>query len=695
MTLNTLSPPAPALVDSAPPTHLPELQLNKILAVDDTPLNIRLLELMFKDSEYELLTAVDGEEGLAMLQAEWPFLIISDIQMPRLDGYEFCAAIKNDPQMQRAAVILVTAHDQSVESVSRGLGLGADEFIFRPFKKEELLARVEAVARMKRAELAAQQQTRMVAQHNAHLTLLNELALATTSSLDLNAILDEARRQLAELLQAEASVIVLCHPETDQLAVHLTIAGGKTLSLAHPYIFERPLEAVEIQLLVPDVIEQLLNTQASAGQLSMPPSTICVPMINQKLVIGAVGVVNSPQSETLNSDWSLLNSAGSIITIAVENARLFAQVQDFNRELEDMVAQRTHELAREKRKLEAILTSMGDAVLVLDADQRLLTLNTCAQYMFNLSAEAALGLRLDDASLNGPIWTGVRNLLQQPDEHPSLSFNVSDESQSDGVLSLQANAATVELQSGEVIGTVVVLGDVTEITAVERMKARFMAGVTHELKTPLAVIGLHTKNLATYHDRLPKPKRAQLLTAVQDQVKLLEQLIGDILDLSRLDSGLINMKKQPTDLTKLMDRVVQDLQQLADSKKQRLHWRPGPGLTLNIDPDQMNRVCTNLVSNAIKYTPDGGQIWVTVAPVVQESRQVAQIQVRDTGIGIPPDEQKRIFDRFYRVDTSHTIPGTGLGLAIVKEIVAAHQGTIDVESQPEQGSTFTVQLELN
>ena len=278
-------------------------------------------------------------------------------------------------------------------------------------------------------------------------------------------------------------------------------------------------------------------------------------------------------------------------------------------------------------------------------------------------------------------------------EMSRMTIDVAEAGRSETLTTIQLSAAKVQTQEGVLFGTVLIFSDVTALTKVERMKARFMSGVTHELKTPVAVIRLHAENLARYHARLPEQKRNELLQAIQSQTILLEGLVEEILALSRLDAGEVEARREQIDLTPLTTEVVAKLRPLAEEKRIDLCWlEPTCSVSLQADPEQINRVIANLLSNAIKYTPADGTVEVEVGQESVAGRWLARLRVKDTGIGIAPAEQPRIFDRFYRVDGSHTIPGTGLGLSLVKEIVTAHGGEIRFESQPQQGSTFEVLL---
>jgi len=524
---------SPASLNTEPRAGMANLDLKRILVVDDHEMNRLYMQALFRDSEYTISVAADGEEGLAKARAELPFLILADVQMPHIDGFELCRQLKADERTKGAAVIFITAHHRSSQKVSEGLDIGADDYIFRPFERGELMSRVRAVARLKQAE-------------------------------------EEARRQ-AEMVE-----------------------------------------------------------------------------------------------------------------------RLYQEVQTLNRHLEQKVAERTRELAEEKETTEAILASLADGLLVLDADNRILTANAVAESMLDFRLGQAQGQAIGEERLTNSLWRCINDLVSGDEFTACASVDVPDPTQLGGVLSIQALAARVRDDSGNTIGTVIALRDITGITEVERMKARFMAGVTHELKTPLSIIQLHTNNLQAYHGRLPEEKRDEFLSAIQSQVQLLEHLVEDVLELSYLDAGETKGKRQRVDLIALADEVISDLRPLADRKQVALRWeRPDSDITVLGVNSQMKRLILNLVDNAIKYTPVGGSVELGLSSKKGES---VSIEVSDTGIGISPEHQSLIFDRFYRVDPSHTVPGTGLGLAIVKEIAASHGGDVQLISRAGKGSVFVVTL---
>jgi two-component system phosphate regulon sensor histidine kinase PhoR len=852
----------PASDGGGPANEPVKLDLNRILIVDDQEMNRLYMQSMFRNSEFTLSVASDGEEALTKARAELPFLILSDVQMPLMDGFELCRLLKADEQTKDAAVIFVTAHHRSSQKVVEGLDMGADDYIFRPFERRELLSRVKAVARIKRAEEEARRQAETVARRNRQVELLNELALAVASSSDLDEIFASSLQKLSQWLKAEALALLCFGAETQDLMVYVSSRTGERVAATVDFKLEGEVTEETIKKRVPPIIVGVLDDAGIDLEIDLASdshSMTCFPMRSKEQIIGGIAVVNqrekslAPEDRVLltsaagivavaventrllqnvqqqvvdlillneighvltstldleqilhhttqlvqesmqaeaaslwlldetgrelvltaasgqdtphvvgfrvsvhnsiaghvtqtgepyfsaevsadkghddlyadiddakartilcvpvrvkdriigvvqalhqhsrwfdQNDLRLLYSVASLVGIAIENARLFGEVQAFNRRLERKVAERTRELAEEKEKTEAILASMADGLLVLDAEKRILTSNTVAEGMLDFRLSEVQGQAIGVERFGNPLWRRISELAAGAELTASASVDVPDPAQLGGVLSIQALAAPIRDESEKIIGTVVVLRDITAIKEVGRMKARFMTGITHELKTPLSIIRLNTNNLQAYHTRLSEQKRNELLNGIQTQSALLEQLVEDILALSRLDADVTRDERQPVDLSELTDEMMSDLLPLARRKQIALRWKkPATNLTVLAVRSQMKRLIQNLVDNAIKYTPTGGSVVLTLS---SDRPNTVEIRVADTGIGIPREHQVRVFERFYRVDPSHTIPGTGLGLSIVKEIVTVYGGEIKLKSIPGKGSIFTVTL---
>ena len=225
----------------------------------------------------------------------------------------------------------------------------------------------------------------------------------------------------------------------------------------------------------------------------------------------------------------------------------------------------------------------------------------------------------------------------------------------------------------------------------DQSRSQFVQNASHELKTPLATMKLLLENLI-YQPDMPQELRAEFMQDMNHEIDRLSGIITDLLTLTQMDSQEAAIKYEKLDFTKLCTGAVHALQPAAEKARLTLHMDVARSVTLHGDESKLGQVVYNLIDNAIKYTPEGGAVTVTMKA---DSRN-AVFSVKDTGIGIPPEDAKHIFDRFYRVDKarSRATGGTGLGLSIVRQMVQLHRGQVTVDSTPGQGSTFTVTLPL-
>jgi signal transduction histidine kinase len=240
-------------------------------------------------------------------------------------------------------------------------------------------------------------------------------------------------------------------------------------------------------------------------------------------------------------------------------------------------------------------------------------------------------------------------------------------------------------------GIVMVLHDVSQQREIDRMKSDFISSVSHELRTPLTSIKAYAETMLS-DKNMTEETRREFLSVINEESDRLTNLINDILEISRIESGTIEITRKSVNVISVVSRAVADLEHLAGKKKIRLQTDIAEQLPLTLgDENKIHSMVSNLVNNAIKFTPDNGLITVS-AQISHDGSQLI-IKVADNGMGIPKEDLPKIFGRFYRVNRpGKQIQGTGLGLAIVKEIVIRHDGRIEVESEIEKGSTFTVYL---
>lgn len=339
------------------------------------------------------------------------------------------------------------------------------------------------------------------------------------------------------------------------------------------------------------------------------------------------------------------------------------------RQQRETIRNQMDELSRRMREFSAMTENMSEGFLLIDLRGHVLTENHSASMLLPTDADniAKCSQReLCQAAQQALTGQRCERLLQQ------------------GERTLSVIASPV-LESGQVTGAVVLTLDVTEREQREKLRREFSANVSHELKTPLTSISGFAELMS--QGLVPPDKVREFSLDIQKECTRLTNLVEDIIDLSRLEEGGGDMTWEDTDLYTLCDDVLQSLEPVA--KRQTVTLRlVGESLQVRGVYQVLREMIYNLCDNAIKYNRSGGSVTVTVA----RSAGRASVAVADTGIGIPYEDQSRVFERFYRVDKSHSraIGGTGLGLSIVKHAAALHGAEIKLQSQPEDGTVITV-----
>ena len=343
------------------------------------------------------------------------------------------------------------------------------------------------------------------------------------------------------------------------------------------------------------------------------------------------------------------------------------------------LGRRVDSLARDRARMEAILASMIEGVLVVNEQGRLQLVNEAARRLLKLEKGS-----LDHSYVEAIRHPGIvehigRALAGEATEGLELSVT------RDSTRTLVARVAPV-VTAGR--GAVLVLHDITELRKADQVRRDFVANVSHELRTPLTAIKGYAE--ALLDDADDADAREKFLDIIHRHATRMERLVKDLLRLARLDAGQETVELVPCDVVGLLKGLVNDFEPIAAQKQQTIETRVSPeAATIVTDAAKLHDIARNLIENAVNYTPDGGAI--DVGAHVIEGRFL--LTVSDTGHGISPDDLGRVFERFYRVDRSRTRPGgTGLGLSIVKHLVHVLDGEVTASNQPGGGALFTVSL---
>jgi len=395
-----------------------------------------------------------------------------------------------------------------------------------------------------------------------------------------------------------------------------------------------------------------------------------LPLERMREVAGSLGA----------GDYSARIELGNLAPEGDDLGELAVALNQLGRDM----SQRVADLTAGQERLRAMVAGMIEGVVAVDDDDRVTFSNYAANHL----------LGFDRTDSNRPLWerakvAGLQTLLATARRSDSaaqceLEMSATDE---DAIVRAQAH----RFSDGDAVGVVIVLHDISELRRLERVRRDFVANVSHELKTPLTSIRGYVEALldGAVEDA---EIRVRFLQKVEKNVERLNHLVTDLLSLARIESHAGFLPLQPFDLHALSEEAVRRHERTAKGRDQELVLEACAGdLKVLGDREALTQIIDNLIDNALKYTPDGGRVTVRV----KRDGSQASLEVEDNGVGIPEEDQARIFERFYRVDKarSREVGGTGLGLSIVKHLVQTLHGRIELVSEPGVGSTFTVHLD--
>jgi len=352
------------------------------------------------------------------------------------------------------------------------------------------------------------------------------------------------------------------------------------------------------------------------------------------------------------------------------------------------------DLNYEKEHLASILGSMTDAVVTFQANGTIISSNPHGTTLLAKWKE----LMAREAGPRGEAPRGSERIPEPLKE--VFEAVVAEEKEITTKLHVGSGVWSVVMAplytSGTLRGAVAVLRDVTEEARLEKLRKDFVANVSHELRTPLSMLQGYSEALLDDIAQSPEERR-ELAQVIYDESLRMGRLVGDLLDLARLEAGRLELNEAETELAPLLQRVHRKFAALSRDRgltvSLELGTAPETLALARADEDRLEQILTNLLDNAIRHTPEGGSIVLRASRVEADGEPSVRIEVEDQGDGIPPEDVPYVFERFYKADKSRKrSTGTGLGLAIVKSLVDAHEGTVSVRSRVGHGTTFTVTL---
>ncbi len=621
-----------------------------ILIVDDeAEVRSALVAQLARTGGYVCIAAANLREARAHFITAAPQLVLAKDQLGRERGLDLLR------ECGSRIPLLLTTTQPTVELMSAALAAGARDILIQPFEAGRVLPAIERALHMSQTLQERDQLRGQIDRQNQEFNALYTVGKKVSALLDTEEILTLVVSAAVHLTGAEEGALMLPDPVSGELYLraHYNLTDDTIQNLR-----VKVTDALMSRVIASGRPIMLSGSAALKTRTTLPvKSILSVPLFVGERVTGVLTVGRRSASQPFSEHHvHLLSTLADSAAIAIENARLYWQADS------------------ERAKLDTILREIEDAVIVTDADFRLLLVNNAARAAFNLT-DAALGQLLADV-------IPMQSVIDLFDQRKLRS---------------QAWRADIVLPDGRTlqgqlsvlsgIGYGAVLHDITQLKELDKIKSEFVSIVSHDLRTPLTAI-------RGYVELLPRvgplnEQQRDFVARVEYSMTNIVSLISDLLDIGRIEAG-VDWEMKPLALDAIVRDAVEDSQSEAATNQHQLTTQLTALPSVLGNARRLRQVVDNLIGNALKYTPPGGQISVTA----RADGEFLFVQVRDTGIGIALDDQRHIFDKFYRVQSEATerINGSGLGLSIVKAIVEKHNGRVWVESEPGHGSTFTVVL---
>lgn len=626
-----------------------------ILIVDDDARNVEFLrDSVLVPAGYRALCAADGEEALYLARSESPDLILLDLQMPKLDGFDVLDALVREGK--EIPTILITAHGSETVA-AQAFRLGVRDYFPKPFKVTEIMEAVErslAEARLRgeKEQLARRVElvNRQLGQRLKELKILYGISKSVASLLDLDKLLTRIVEATTYLTGAGEISLCLVNQATRELELRAVQSAGER-------------EARSVRKGVDNTVVRQVMSTGRVARVASPrthktdplQATLAVPLKARGRIIGVLNATNQAATEPFSdNDHYLLSVLADYAAIAIENARLFSEVEG------------------QSSKLRTILTGTADLIVVMDDEGQILLMNPSAAEALRLDMRQATGRRFLELA-DSEAFRELFGLPSSDGRARNLEIPLTD-----------GRTFFASLSPVPDVGWALIMRDISYLKQLDRMKSDFVSTITHDLRSPLTVIQ-GVLRLLPQLGELNDEQQEFAAQAIRN-AEHMDRLIRSLLDIGLIEAG-VEMPMEPLPVHLVVEEVVANLQGEATNKGLVLDVEVAAGISMiKGNRTRLVQVMTNLLDNAIRYTPEGGQITVRAS----EGGGEITLSVEDTGVGIPAQAKAHVFQKFYRVERPETreLEGLGLGLATVRSIVERHGGRVWVESKEGEGSAF-------
>lgn len=637
----------------------------KILVVDDEE-NIReLLVEVLSFEGYETEEAEDGNSAIEKIEQKNYDLVITDLIMPDVDGLE---VLKRAKELYPDIVVLLMTGQATMESAISSLKLGANDFITKPFEITPLIQTLEKNLlnqKLKRENVRLLKQTQedrdKLKELVSELEILQSLSLQFSHKFDISHMFSLILESFPKILSFDFAAAV--NIDVKQVQVHSKKKLGKKIMSWFYNEVCTVLKKEKIKLNIEKDFDLVYLNEKRKGELNNNiEDKIIIPLYHDKTIFGILVIASFTKNSFIDKDIEFLNK------IANQTSEIFSRLQ--------LVT------SYQKQRLQIIIDSIPDGVVIYNESDNEIQFNPIAKDIIKHDKETGLYEHVENL-FNIKFSEFIDQLKN--DKKPIIKEIKVDEDNKQ--LIFAANVAGLLGSSGDVQGLVMVLRDVTREREIEQLKKEFISNVSHELRTPAAIV---KEFISIMKDEIAGPVtegQAEYLDTMTNNIERLLRLIENLLNMSRIESGRIKVKRNWFDPNLYLTNITNSLRVRLKTKEMKLILDKKDELPMvYADPDAFTQILTNLIENARKFSEDKTTVTVK-AEIVDKD---ILFSVKDQGKGIPKEHLDKVFERFHRIENEEDIrqEGAGLGLPIIKELINQHSGKVWAESELKKGSTF-------
>jgi signal transduction histidine kinase/CheY-like chemotaxis protein len=665
---------------------------HRILVVDDSPFILELVKDILIREGYEVDRAMNGHEAMLAIGEDPPDLVLLDIIMPEMSGYQVCRLIRSDERLKALPVVMMTAKDTQKDRFW-GLEVGADAYITKPIEEQSLLETISSLLKEKREPIkpvSPEELTSETLKGRAddilerkllEMTIINETGKLFTYLDRPDALLQNVLMLICQVVDYDLAAIFVALPGADHKLVAiryrnqpLKVSKKRVInSGSESLAVERGVEVSTIGDLEIRLIEE--SELTGEGPRKAASSEFTVTLRSSSGVLGSIALFSSRKEFFIADDRALVEMIASQLSVLLDNVQL---LQERDRQLAV--------LELEKNRVEAILRNMGEGVLVTDWSYRIIHSNPLAlqllgveenlegQHLFDhIPRDTFEVLEEQRIGVQNPIWT-VRFTSIRED------------------FPLVASVAVVDEKEEQTLGLIILLRDMSAEDELDHLKSKFLENVSNNLRNPLTslkgFLDLLTDDIYTS----APPRQREYLDVMADETGKLAEIVEDLLSLSKIELTDFRVMPEEFSISDMLLTAMINNQSIAQAKGLTIKSEIAEDLgQAHADKESIVDIINRLVSNAIKYSPPDSDIVIGARVCSLPGQEGAQeVFVRDFGPGVPDDKRDAIFEKYreHRLFSDADTHGIGLGLPICKRLVEMNGGTIGVEPAEGGGSVF-------